>query len=98
MGKESLARAKAEGENISKRLAALMHLDPADQEVQEVIAQHYQHLLQFTPVDQEYYLGLGEMYTQDERFKAHYDQHKEGLADFLHKGIQVFCENNLQII
>jgi len=98
MGKEGLAKAKAEGENISKRLAALMHLDPAERQVQEVVEQHYQHLLQFTPIDKEYYLGLGKMYTQDERFKAHYDKHQEGLAVFLHKGIQVFCENNLQVV
>ena len=98
MGKEGLAKAKAKGESISKRLAELMDLDPAERQVQEVVAQHYQHLLQFTPIDKEYYRGLGKMYTQDERFKAHYDQHKEGLADFLHKGIQIFCENNLQVV
>lgn len=98
MGKQGLAKVKAEGEAISKRLAGMMNLHPAERQVQLVIAQHYEHLQQFTPIDKERYRGLGKMYTEDDRFRAHYDVHAQGLADFLYRGIQVFCDNDLKIM
>lgn len=97
MGKEGLAKAKAEGEAINKKLASLMDLDPADRQVQAVVARHFEHLQVFTPIGKERYLGLGKLYTEDDRFRAHYDQHATGLADFLYQGIKIFCKHDLQV-
>lgn len=96
MGKQGLAEAKAEGEALNRELAGLMALDPADPQVQAVIARHFQHLQRFTPVDKDRYLGLGKMYTEDDRFRAHYDRHATGLADFLYEGIKQFCQDDPQ--
>ena len=91
MNPEEFKRIQKEGEEISKKLASLIDLDPTDPKVQEVISLHYEHIKHFWKPNKEQYLGLGKMYVKDERFKAHYDKYKEGLAQFIYEAIQVFC-------
>lgn len=97
MGKERWKEVQQEGDEISKRLAALMDREPSASEVQQEVANHYRHLCMFYEVSKERYLALGEMYVQDERFTAHYDKFGEGLAEFLNKAIQLFCENDMKV-
>lgn len=40
----------------------------------------------------EAHIGLGQMYTADERFKRYYDQHQEGLAEFLKNIISEYAK------
>lgn len=35
--------------------------------------------------------GLGQMYTEDERFKNNIDKHTSGTADFVSKAIKTYC-------
>ena len=58
----------------------------------------HQHLNLFYEVSKERYLGLGKMYTEDDRFRAHYAKYKKGLADFIFEGIKVYCENGMKVI
>ena len=85
---------KAKMEEVDLMLASLVGQDPKNPLVQSTIAQHFEVLNAFTPTPIERYKCLGEMYTEDERFKAHYEKYKEGLADFLHKAIDVYCEGD----
>jgi len=80
-------------EEVNQLLASLVGQDPASPLVQASIAQHFELLNAFTPTPLDRYKCLGKMYTEDERFKANYEKYKEGLADFLHQGIDVFCDN-----
>ena len=93
MSKEGWQDVKQKGEEINQLLADLMDHPPADAKVQEAIALHHRHLCHYYEVSEERYRGLGKMYVEDERFKAHYDKYRPGLADFIQKAITVFCDN-----
>jgi DNA-binding transcriptional MerR regulator len=41
----------------------------------------------FYPCSYEMHVGLAEMYVQDPRFRAHYDDVQQGLADYVHDAI-----------
>ncbi|WP_323756661.1 MerR family transcriptional regulator [Roseivirga sp.] len=97
MDKSEWSDTKQEAEEINRWLVNLMHLDPTSVEVQRVVFEHFKHLNKFYKVKDKIYRGLGEMYTEDERFKMYYDAYKEGLAVFLNDAIQVFCDNGLKV-
>lgn len=87
-----------EAEEINLWLANLTHKSPDSKEVQEVIKLHFDHLHKFYEVSEARYRGLADMYVSDERFKAHYDKVKPGLAEFLNKGIHQFCDNGMEVV
>lgn len=97
MGKEGWNNTKAAGERVSQRLADLMHLEPQNISVQQAVEEHFNYTNLFYGITLEGYQGLGDMYVTDERFKAHYEKYKEGLAEFIRKAIFVYCENGLQV-
>jgi DNA-binding transcriptional MerR regulator len=90
--KEQWQNVKKEGEDNTKRLASLMSKDPASKEVQDAIAKHYAHLNNFYTPNLVMYRGLGNLYVTDGRFRAHYDKYAKGLADFIKKAIDIFCD------
>ncbi len=93
MGKDKWAEVQKEGDMITQKLADLMDLEPRSPEVQEAISLWYKHLHHFYEVSEDRFRGLGQMYVQDDRFRAHYDKYRKGLADFINKAIQIFCDN-----
>lgn len=95
LGKDGWQDTQEKGEEINRLLADLMELDPASQQVQDAIALHYRHMNLFYEVSKERYLGLGKMYTEDERFTQYYDKYKAGLAHFMLRAIEVYCMKNL---
>ena len=97
MGKEGWKDARRRGEEIDRRIAALMDLDPADVKVQQAIQQHFEYMNTFYEVSKERYRGLAQLYIEDERFTAHYEKTATGLADYIHRAINVFCDNDLQV-
>lgn len=59
-------------------------------DVQNLIEQHFHWVNQFYNCTLEMYLGLAELYKQDERFKNHYESIQEGLTEVLSSAIKVF--------
>lgn len=98
LGKEGWKNLKEEAEEITRTLAGLMDHAPSRTLVQEAIARHYAHMNQFYDVNETRYRGLADMYVQDERFKDHYDKHREGLAEFVRQAIHIYCDNGMKII
>lgn len=92
LGKDGWQDAQAKGEEINRLLADVMDLDPADSRVQQAVALHYRHMNIFYEVTEQRYRGLGKMYTEDPRFTAYYEKYRPGLADFLHRAIEAFCD------
>ena len=84
---------KKKGEEITQLLADLMDLDPGHAQVQEAIGLYHKHLNFFYEVTKERYRCLAKMYTEDERFKAHYEKYRTGKADYLYKAIGIYCDN-----
>ncbi len=97
LGKDGFKALKAQGEAVNRRLADLMDQAPHDVRVQQAVADHHEVLNQYYQVSEERYRCLGQMYTEDERFRAYYDQYREGLADFLLKAITVYCDNGMSV-
>lgn len=88
----------AERENrITTELAALMNAGegPDGERVQSLIAEHYRWICEFWTPNRDAYVGLGEMYVTDERFKARYEQFATGLAEFLRNAMRSYAFANL---
>jgi hypothetical protein len=86
-----LAKVKAESDGIEAGLAAAMaDGDAADGEramdLAEAARLHIDRW--FYPCSTAMHAGLAEMYTADERFKAHYEDRAEGLAEYVAAAIK----------
>ena len=97
LGRDGWNDLQKKGEEISHMLAELMDLDPQSVPVQEAIALHFKHLNAFYEVTESRYRGLAKMYVEDERFTAHYDAYRKGLATFMLPAIEHFCDNGLKV-
>ena len=86
-----LAKIKAETEGIEVGLAAVMtEGEAADggraMDLAEAARLHIDRW--FYPCSPAMHAGLADMYTADERFKAHYEDRAEGLAEFVAQAIK----------
>lgn len=88
----------AEAEALSQELNELLKKaveegDPAGESAQMACARHKQWLLHFWP-DGMYtkvaHMGLGEMYCEDERFRAYYDAIAPGCAELLRDALRIY--------
>lgn len=89
---------KQEGEEVTKLLAELMDHQPANTLVQKAIGQYHRHLNNFYEVSEERYRALSDMYVQDDRFRAHYEKYRIGLAEFIRQAIHIYCDNGMKVL
>lgn len=94
MSKEAFAAVGREGEAVNADLARLLGQgkDPGDASVQAVVARHYAWILHFWRPTAESYRGLGRGYVEQDEFRAYYEKYAPGLADFLRRAIEEYCE------
>ena len=85
-----------EGVAIAKGLSKLMDREPADPDVQTLIARQHAWIENFYPVDADVFRGLGDLYTTNSEFRAHYDQYTPGLADFMCNAMTHYAETVLE--
>ncbi|MFG1790891.1 MerR family transcriptional regulator [Nocardia sp. NPDC049149] len=67
-------------------------------EVQAVVARHHAWIgegWQGREVVKEAFIGLGEMYVADDRFRANYDVHGAGTTEFVRDAMKVYAEARL---
>lgn len=69
---------------------------PDDAAVQDIVARHYRWTTTFWTPDAAAYLGLGQMYVDDDRFKATYDAFGAGTAELLRDAIAVYAAEHLE--
>jgi hypothetical protein len=89
--KEDWARILAEIEDIETRMAALMKAGaPAEGEEAMAVAEEARlHTDRwFYPCSHGMHAAKADMFTTDPRFRAHYDERGEGLADYVAKAIR----------
>jgi DNA-binding transcriptional MerR regulator len=96
MSKERYAESERLTQGLNDALkAAYQQGDPAGELAQKACGLHRQWLILWwdgsVPYSKETHLALGQMYTQDPRFTAYYDEIAPGLAVFLHDALQVYC-------
>lgn len=73
-------------------LAALSGRDPADADVQAVIARWHQNIRRFTEPTPEILRGMGDLYNQDARFTVTFDRVQPGLAVYMQRAINVYVD------
>lgn len=81
------------GGQLNEQLAAHVGVsDPASPDVQQLISLHFDFIGKHFDVTREIYRSLGNMYAEDGRFHAYYDNYHPKLAEFLRDAIHVFCQ------
>jgi DNA-binding transcriptional MerR regulator len=99
LSKQDLEALKKEGEDIAATIAGLMHQNPTDDEVQQQVHRHYQHIVQMWggAVEKhnipDVYKGLATLYVEDKRFYADAPQ---GFTEFLSKAIIYYADTRLK--
>jgi hypothetical protein len=88
---EQVAAIKAELEAIEAKMASLLTGGAAPESGEAMAAAEEARLhihRWYYPCSHAMHAGLAEMYTADPRFKAHYDDRAEGLAQFVADAIR----------
>jgi DNA-binding transcriptional MerR regulator len=79
---------------IALEMAKRMDFGVEDAQVQKLIAQHYALTNLFYDCTFEVYRGLGKLYVEDRRFTDFYDKYKKGLAQFMQKAMNYYCDTH----
>jgi hypothetical protein len=87
---------RGEGDAVTRLLASLMGSPAGDPKVQAAIQRHHAWIENFYPCSAEIYRGLGQLYTENDEFRATYDKYAVGLADFMKEAMEYFCVNTLK--
>lgn len=90
--KEDFARMQAEGDALMREIVANMDKGAASDEVQALIAKHYDNLRKFYEPNPELYRGLAELYVSDPRFAEHFRKFHPGLPEFMKEAMEAFCD------
>ncbi len=90
---EEKQRILDEGNAIFTDLAATKANGAASKPVQAVVARWHRHLQYFWSPNDEQLLGLAELYNEDPRFRANYENTAAGLADFMREAVKVYVKN-----
>lgn len=84
---------KLEKEIIEKLKEAMEENNPVGKKAQEACELHKRWLeYSWNFYSKEAHRNLGEMYVADERFKKYYDEHKEGMAEFLRDALNIYTK------
>lgn len=67
----------------------------SDERVQALVALHYEITSLFWTPDAEAYRGLGQMYVDDERFRANIGQGNNALVSYLRDAMRVYADAHL---
>jgi len=81
-----------EGKVITMEIAKNMDKGPESSEVQKEISKYHKYMENFYDCSYEMFRGLGNMYSQDPRFAANYEKVRKGLAEFMTKAINYYCD------
>ena len=82
-----------EKEMFEKLKKAFEEGDPQSENALRAAELHKKWLLYYwNSYSKEAHRVLGEMYVSDERFKQYYDQHGDGLAEFLRDAIYAYTK------
>ncbi len=92
-----LERAGQEHRELAERLAERVRAgaEPGDGAVQALVAEHHASVAQHWTPGRAGYTGLGDLYVEDERYRAFYDGVEPGLAGFLRDAMVAWAGEHL---
>lgn len=86
---------KAEGEEVNQTLASLMDKAPDDPVVQAAIGRHYAMMSRFMAIPAEMYRAWGQMYVENDEFRAYYEKYRPGMAEFMQAAMTCYVDTTL---
>lgn len=97
LGAEGKRRHMRTDREIVEALGAAVRVGftPDSAEVQEIVERHHAWLSEIWTPDAEAYRSLTQMYVDDERFRAHYDEIAPGAAELLRDAAAIWADENL---
>lgn len=95
--RDEWTRFRDEAGAVVQRIAELFDADvPVDDpRVLEVMEEHYQLICRFWTPNREAYIGLGQMYVDDERFARNYENVRTGLAAYVRDAMAAYASARL---
>ena len=95
---EDKARIKTEMDAIFKRLAGCQAGSAGDPETQAAVRAYHEYIdRQFYSCPVSMFLGLSDLWVEDERFAATWESFGPGLANFLHEAVRIYVEELLLV-
>jgi len=93
LGPDAQSAHLAEHEAICAAIAELAGAaaNPASASAQDIVARHFVWVSRLWTPNAQSYTGLGQMYVDDERFRASYDKFGTGTAAFLRDAMTVYA-------
>lgn len=80
-------------EVIFKKFASVMDKGETSEKAQNLVKEWKNFISEnLYNCDSETLFGLSKLYIDDKRFTKNIDKHKDGLADFISKSIQIYCK------
>lgn len=80
-------------EVIFKKFASVMDKGETSEKAQNLVKEWKNFISEnLYNCDSETLLGLSKLYIDGKRFTKNIDKHKDGLADFISKSIQIYCK------
>lgn len=67
----------------------------SDPRVLDLVDEHYRWVCGYWTPNRESYAGLGDLYVEDERFAANYEQVRPGLAAYLRDAMRSYAQQRL---
>jgi hypothetical protein len=95
-GKEDWVGVKAELEALVNRMAAGMGRGADDAAVQAAVREYHEFIdSRFYTCPATTFLGLSDLWGEDERFRAFWEGHRPGLTDFVREAVHIYVEELL---
>ncbi len=94
MTKADMQKLKDDGKKHMEALAAAMDLPIESETVQALIKKSHDGVNFFYDCSYEMFRNLGKMYEDDPRYTEYYEKFRPGLAAFVHKAIDYYCDQN----
>lgn len=94
MTKAEMQKLKDDGKKHMQNLAKAMDLPIESPEVQALIKKSHADVNFFYDCSYEMFRNLGKMYQDDPRFTAYYEKFRPGLAAFVQKAIEYYCDQH----
>lgn len=95
--RDDWTRFRDESGAVTLRIAELFDADvPVDDpRLLDAVDGHYQLICRFWTPNREAYIGLGQMYVDDERFARNYEDVRAGLTAYLRDAMKAYAEARL---
>lgn len=94
LSKDQKIQMKKDADFWMKKMVENMKYGIESEEVQNMIAEHYNSLRTFYEPNLELYEGLANMYVDDPRFTAYYEKYAGGLAKFMRDAMLLYCKTH----